>query len=200
MKNQLNIFTDNKIKNFLSSFLSQYELIFFELDNIEYSTQVTQANIIILKNNKDAKLINFQNLNENYLIISTLEKNKLESIKKIKLLNTPVSIENIKNTIENFVQNLTIHFNDISISREKVINISNDLYCYLTKIEIDILTCLIRKKETSKNYIRENILKIKSNIETNSLESHLTRIRKKLNKIKSKVKIQTKSDKLLILF
>ena len=56
----------------------------------------------------------------------------------------------------------------------------------------------MRKKETSKNFIKENILNIKSNIETNSLESHLSRIRKKINTLKSKVKIQTKNEKLLI--
>ena len=55
-----------------------------------------------------------------------------------------------------------------------------------------------KRKETSKNFIKENILNIKSNIETNSLDSHLTRIRKKMNKIKSNVKIQTKNEKLLI--
>jgi len=63
---------------------------------------------------------------------------------------------------------------------------------------LHFLTHLIRKKETSKNFIKENILNIKSNIETNSLESHLSRIRKKMNTIKTKVKIQTKNEKLLI--
>ena len=56
----------------------------------------------------------------------------------------------------------------------------------------------MREKETSKTFIKENILKIKSNIETNSLESHLTRIRKKMNEIETVVKIQTRNEKLLI--
>ena len=50
----------------------------------------------------------------------------------------------------------------------------------------------------NKNFIKENILNIKSNVETNSLESHLTRIRKKLNEIETVVKIKTKNEKLLI--
>ena len=81
---------------------------------------------------------------------------------------------------------------------EKLINLDNDNFCYLTKIELEILICLIRKKEISKNFIKENILNIRSNIETNSLESHLSRIRKKMSLIKTKVKIQTKNEKLLI--
>ena len=39
---------------------------------------------------------------------------------------------------------------------------------------------------------------IKSNVETNSLESHLTRIRKKMNKVKTDVQIRSKNERLLI--
>ena len=40
---------------------------------------------------------------------------------------------------------------------------------------------------STQKFIRENILKIKSNVETNSLESHLTRIRKKMNESDEKI-------------
>ena len=85
-----------------------------------------------------------------------------------------------------------------SSMQQKIINLNDNSVCYLTKIELEILKHLIRTKETSKNYVKENILKIKSNIETNSLESHLTRIRKKMNKVNTAVKIQTKNEKLSI--
>ena len=102
------------------------------------------------------------------------------------------------NHIQNFLQNIKVQFHDISIVSEKLINLKNNSFCYLTKAEIEILTHLIREKETNKKFIKENILKIKSNIETNSLESHLTRIRKKMNKIESVTKIQSRNEKLLI--
>ena len=123
---------------------------------------------------------------------------KLNFNNKSNILNSPLSINQLKNRIENFVQNLKVQFHDLSLYNDKLINLNNDNFCYLTKIELEILTYLIRKKETSKNFIKENILNIKSNMETNSLESHLSRIRKKINTIKSKVKIQTKNEKLLI--
>ena len=94
---------------------------------------------------------------------------------------------------------MKLQFHDISIHNERLVNIKNDNFCHLTKIELEILTYLIREKETSKNFVKENILNIKSNIETNSLESHLTRIRKKMNKVKTAVKIQTKGEKLAII-
>ena len=77
-------------------------------------------------------------------------------------------------------------------------NEKNKYFCYLTKLELEILSHLIIEKESTKKYIQEKILNIKSTIETNSLDSHLTRIRKKLTQINTSVKIQSKKEKLLI--
>ena len=195
MKNGLNIFCNNNIKNFLFSFLSDYELTIMKLDQIKDNIQASKANIIIISNN-DIDLRDYGKLSENCLIISNLKK--LNFNNKSNILNSPLTINNLKNRIDYFVQNLKVQFHDLSLYNERLINLDNDNFCYLTKIELEILTYLIRKKETSKNFIKENILNIKSNIETNSLESHLSRIRKKMNTIKTKVKIQTKNDKLLI--
>ena len=195
MKNGLNIFCNNNIKNFLSFLLSDYELTIMKLDQIKDNIQVSQANIIIINNN-DIDLKDCDKLSDNCLIISNLKK--LNFNNKSNILNCPLSIYQLKNRIKYFIQNLKVQFHDLSLYNEKLTNLNNDNFCYLTKIELEILTYLIRKKETSKNFIKENILNIKSNIETNSLESHLSRIRKKMNTIKTKVKIQTKNEKLLI--
>ena len=195
MKNGLNIFCNNNIKNFLHSILSDYELTFMKLDQIKNNIQISQANIIIINNN-DIDIRDYGKLSDNCLIISNLKK--LNFNNKSNILNSPLSINHLKNRLENFVQNLKVQFHDLSLYNEKLINLDNNNFCYLTKIELEILIYLIRKKETSKNFIKENILNIKSNIETNSLESHLSRIRKKMNTIKTKVKIQTKNEKLLI--
>ncbi len=198
MKKKINIFAEHKIQKFLKDLLSKYELIFMRLDDINYITQSTQANIVFINNNNDIDLINLEKLNSNYLIISNLKKININLKKDLNLLNIPLSINQIKNVIENFLQNLKIQFHDISIDNEKLTNLTNNSYCYLTKVEVEILIYLIREKETNKKFIKENILNIKSNIETNSLESHLTRIRKKMSKVNTSVKIQTKSEKLLI--
>ena len=195
MKNALNIFCNKNIKNFLPSLLSEYELTIMKLDQIKDNIQASQANIIIISNN-DIDLRDYSKLSDNCLIISNLKK--LNFNNKLNILNCPLSINQLKNRIEYLVQNLKVKFHDLTLYNEKLINLDNDNFCYLTKIELEILIYLIRKKETSKNFIKENILNIKSNIETNSLESHLSRIRKKMNAIKTEVKIQTKNEKLLI--
>ena len=200
MKNRLNIFANFMIKKFLIDLLSKYELVFMKLSSIDYKILNTQANIIFINNNEDLDLVNFRKLNDNCLVISNLKNNNLGYNKNQKLVNSPLSINYFKNTIEFFLQNLSIQFYDISIGNEKITNLIDNSFCNLTKIELDIFTYLIREKEVNKNFIREKILKIKSNIETNSLESHLTRIRKKMNKVNSNVKIQSKGEKLLITF
>ena len=197
MKNGLNIFCNNNIKNFLPSFLSDYELTIMKLDQIKDNIQSSQANIIIISDS-DIDIRDYGKLSDNCLIISNLKNLDLNFNNKSNILNSPAYIHRLKNKVENFVQNLKVQFHDISIYNEKLINLDNDYFCYLTKIELEILTYLIRKKKTSKGFIKENILNIKSNIETNSLESHLTRIRKKMNGVKTKVKIQTKNETLII--
>ncbi len=198
MKKTLNIFSNEKIKNFLVTIFSKYETIFMKLVEIDYDVQSSKANVVILNNNKDINLINFKNLNSNYLIISSLKNNDIKQIKNLNILRAPLLVNHLKNKVDNFIQNLKVQFHDITIHNERLINLKNNSFCYLTKSEIDILTCLLIERETTKNFIKENILNIKSNIDTNSLESHLTRIRKKMNNINTIVKIHTKSEKLKI--
>ena len=92
MKNGLNIFCNNNIKNFLFSFLSDYELTIMKLDQIKDNMQVSQANIIIISNN-DIDLRDYGKLSENCLIISNLKK--LNFNKKSNILNSPLSINNL---------------------------------------------------------------------------------------------------------
>ena len=198
MKTRVNIFSNGNLNNLLNTILPQYELKLMDFASIDYKKNTTLINIIILNNSKEADLINFNKLSDNYLIMSNLKIINMKTKNNIKLLKTPMSLNQIKNSIKNFLQNLKIQFHDISIYNEKLTNLNNKSFCYLTKVELEILTYLIREKVSSKDFIKENILNIKSNIETNSLESHLSRIRKKMNRVNTAVKIQAKSEKLFI--
>ena len=68
----------------------------------------------------------------------------------------------------------------------------------VTEIESKILIYLITNKLCSKEYIKENILNIKPSIETNSVETHLTRIRKKFDFINTELIIKSKNNILSI--
>ena len=196
MKNKINIFSDKKIISFLKNLFSNYELFFMNLNEIEDNFENTYANIIFIKDTDSINSIDFKKLNDNFLILSNLKNKKINT--NNKLITIPISINQIQTTIINFTENLKIKIHDISIANEKLTNIKNNSFCYLTKLETEILSHLIIEKESTKKYIQENILNIKSTIQTNSLESHLTRIRKKLSQIETTVKIQSKNEKLLI--
>ena len=197
MKNKINIFSDKKIEFFLSDLFFDYDLFFEDFIEIPNYLENYGLNIIFLNEKETTKFINFEKLSDNFLVFSSLKNIKLNINNQI--IKIPKPIDHLKNIIENFVENLKIKFHDIIIVNEKLTNINNDSFCYLTKLESQILTYLIIEKESTKKYIQENILNIKSTIQTNSLDSHLTRIRKKMNQVKTTVRIQSKSEKLSII-
>ena len=197
MKYSINIYANRKIKFFLSELLSDYNLFLFNLDEVQVLQKNIRPSIIILNNEEDFKIMNLEKISGNYLILSNI-KNINFINKKNNFVQTPLSISKIKTLIENFVENLKIYFHDIFIENEKLTNTKNNSFCYLTKVEVEILSYLICEKETNKDFIKENILNIKNSIQTNSLESHLTRIRKKMNQINTSVKIHSRRDRLLI--
>ena len=175
---------------------SGYELFFVDLSEIQNYVENNSINIIVLNNDENSKTFDFKKLKGNFLILSNIKNQSTEI--NYQFIKTPTSINQIKTITENFLENIKIIFHDITIINDKMTNINNDSFCYLTKIESEILSYLIYEKESTKNYIQENILNIKSTIKTNSLDSHLTRIRKKMNQIDTRIKIQSKSEKLLI--
>ena len=196
MIKKINIFSDKKIKFFFIDLFSDYELFFMDLSKIQNYSENNSINIIVLNDDKSTQQLDSKKLKGNFLILSNI---KILNMKiNYHLIKTPTSIKQIKTITENFLENIKIIFHDITIDNEKMTNINNNFFCYLTKLESEILTYLIYEKESTKNYIQENILNIKSTIKTNSLDSHLTRIRKKMNQINTGIKIQSKSEKLLI--
>ena len=196
MKNKINIFSDKKIKFFLSQLFSDHELFFFDLSEVQKNLENTKTNIVFINDNESKISIDFKKLSNNFLILSNMKNQNLKT--NNQLIKTPTSINHLKTLVENFLENIKISFHDITIISEKMTNINNNSFCYLTKLESEILSFLIIEKKSTKKYIQENILSIKSTIQTSSLDSHLTRIRKKINQIDSNIKIHSKSEKLLI--
>ena len=65
---------------------------------------------------------------------------------------------------------------------------------FLTSLEKDILIMLFERKKIEKNFLLENVLKLRKDTETKTIESHLTRIRKKLISINSEIEIISKEN------
>lgn len=107
----------------------------------------------------------------------------------IKILY-PIRYQDFKNKINKIDEEKKILFKNIFINKENIlINTNNNSSAYLTETESKILTMLINKSKVKKDEIKTKILNLQTTIETKSLDSHLSRIRKKFNEIDSLVEI-----------
>ena len=79
-----------------------------------------------------------------------------------------------------------------------MINSKSDKEVYLTLPEKEILILLFEKKRIEKKTLLESVLRLKKDTETKTIESHLTRIRKKLLTINSDIEIISREDKVFL--
>jgi len=79
-------------------------------------------------------------------------------------------------------------------------NTLNKKQIKISDIEKNILKLLFFKKSTQKEVIKVSILNYKTEIKSNTVESHLTRIRNKIESIGSNVKIISSEKGMISIF
>lgn len=193
MKATITVYTNLVNYHCFEQILSKYVVNFKTLKDFSTKNSKKHKALIIYKEDKDEK-IDFNSISANTLIITNKDfKSKINN-NKIKLINKISSPQNIIEEIEKYLFIKKLTHKNILIIDKKLKNVLNDKSCYLTDIERNILECIFLNNVFSRNYIKQNILNIKSSMETNSLDSHLTRIRKKFNQINADLTIESKND------
>ena len=197
MKQKINIYTNIKSYEFFNQIVNKYILNYKTIDDLLSDPIKNDQGGIIINNNINKFEINLNLLSKNYIVItSNKEVNKTK--KNIQILTPPLFPYQLENNIENFFNNNFYEIKDIVIRNQNIFNSKNKKMQPLTEIESKILTYLITNKLCTKEYIKENILNIKSSIETNSVDTHLTRIRKKFDIINAELIIKSKNNAVLI--
>ena len=79
MKNKINIFSDKKIRFFLTELFSDYELSFIDLSETQNYIKNNSINIIILNDDKSIKSFNFKKLKGNFLILSNIKNESMKT-------------------------------------------------------------------------------------------------------------------------
>ncbi|MDC6447452.1 helix-turn-helix domain-containing protein [Alphaproteobacteria bacterium] len=179
-------------KNILSSFYTA-ELTNDSLSDLNFKNN----NVIFLADEKITQNISQSFFLNNNVLVFFNNKDKKLGEKKSNESNffyTPIKIKQFTDTIKIYFFSKTIIYNDIKIVGEKIENINTGGSCTLTQLEKKILSEFFTQKKINRNYFLENIFKIKRDIRTKTIESHLTRIRKKLLSIKSGIQISLKDD------
>ena len=194
-------YSEKKIHNTIKEMVINFEIHITSLEKIKKNNFINQNILLIISGDLLQDLNKAFFLNNNVVIFfssnNNLNQNFFFGAKNfIKLTNISKFIDEVTTT---FVEN-SLNYEDIIIIGEKIINKKTKKEIFLTFLEKDILILLIERKKTKKNYLLESVLKLKKDTETKTIESHLTRIRNKLSKINSKLKILSKDDKIFLTF
>ena len=91
-------------------------------------------------------------------------------------------ILNILVTKYNFFKKSKIIINGYEIDSNQRIIIKNGIKTKLTEKELDLILTLNQKNGLEKSFLINNVWKRSSNLESHAFETHLHRLRKKINK------------------
>ncbi len=138
-----------------------------------------------LKENKYKDIIKNQNLNK--LIL--LKSKKVKGFENIEKLNLPTSVGQINKVVFNniikkeFKINSSLKINNYKLDKNLRRLIKDELYLELTEKEIELVELLRKNSFTKKKEILSTIWKYSKEADTHTVETHIYRLRKKINEI-----------------
>ena len=121
--------------------------------------------------------------NKDYLL-----KNKLSLLEFHVSLFIPIEILSLREILNilvtkyNFFKKSKIIINGYEIDSNQRIIIKNGIKTKLTEKELDLILTLNQKNGLEKSFLINNVWKRSSNLESHAFETHLHRLRKKINK------------------
>ncbi len=145
----------------------------------------TDLEVTKRKIKKIEEKINSKNLN--FFLQNKLKPN---FEKKTNIIYYPININDLK-SLTTQESNLPINYANIILTNNLIKNKNKDLFANVSDIEKNILKLLFFNDSIEKEVIKVSVLNYKSEIKSNSVDSHLTRIRNKIESIKANFKIVT---------
>ncbi len=113
-------------------------------------------------------------------------------------INYPIKINKLIDIINSKAHDEPIIFHDLLILDNFIINSETKEKIRITETETKIIEKLIKNKKLEKKFLQSEVLNLKKEIDTKSIESHISRIRKKIKLIKTNIKIKIQSDEITI--
>ena len=197
MKTKLEIFSTEELKNFFINLREFFDISIKSLKDLETFNDKKNLSIVFLDNQNTVskKIVKKIHENENFIFMckdfSVFQK---FSLNKKNTFISPVSINKLVDIINGFINTRKHIFANIELNNNSAVNIKTNEKIDLTHAENNILLKLFKEKNVKKGILEREVLQIRQDLNTSSMESHLNRIRKKLKNVRSDFTIFSKSD------
>jgi len=177
-------FSDNQKNISIINFLN-HEKKFFFMEIIDFKN-FKDKKIIFIKESTDHKtilyLVNYLK-NDNVLFVLPYKFKDSSIFINLDKIYYPIKPSFLEKKYL-YLKKIYFSYQDLLLGKNnQLININNKQEIYLTETESNIMKMLIENEAVKKNTIKKNILNLNIEIDTKSLDSHLSRIRKKMKKI-----------------
>jgi len=189
------LYSQESIHNIIKEALSDFEVHKISMDIITIGSLKNKNVLMVLKDNFTYDIKESFFLNNNVVVFFSKE-NKADRNKyfNAKIFCGYTNIKRFIDEVKTCFASKPYVFKNIKIWGEKITNIGSGQEYLLTPLEKDILIILLEKQKIERQYLLEKVLKIRKDTETKTIESHLTRIRKKLLKINIQIEITSKDN------
>lgn len=195
MKTRIDFYSSKNLGNFLSNLDMYFELQIKSFEEFESHYNKKNLSVLFLDNHNKMfeQTIKIISKDENFILVSKdFSLLKKFSVNEKNLLTPPFSMNKLLDILKNFANSKKHIFENCEIHNNTIRNTKNNKTVYLTQAENHILLKLFREKQVKKKHLERDVLEIKNNLNTSSIESHLNRIRKKLKEISSNLTIASK--------
>lgn len=194
------LYLERPIQRTIKELFTDFEIYTISKDDIKKNKLINKNIFLVLSEALPIDLSESFYLKNSVVVLFLYLKNtNKNNYINIKIFSGHNNIGKLRDEITTFFVSKTLIYKDIKILQEKIINTKDDKEATLTLPEKNILILLFERKQIDKNFLLENVLKLKKDTETKTIESHLTRIRKKLININSKIEIISKDNMVFLL-
>ena len=177
--------------------------------NLKYNSQDSFVRIVFTERLQLTEIKKYftQNVPSIFLLNNKdyLTKNKLSLLEFHVSLILPIELLSFKEIVNilitkyNFFKKSQININDYEIDSNQRVIMKNGIKTKLTEKELELILTLNKNNGLKKSFLLKNIWNHSSDLESHAFETHLHRLRKKINKIFKDEKFITEKNSLYYL-
>jgi DNA-binding response OmpR family regulator len=159
---------------------------------LNHNDKKIEVKILFVENLKIKEVIKYLLKNEPvFLFLGSkdfIKKNKLKLLDFHVCLELPIEILSFKEILNilitkyNFFKKSKIIINDYEIDSNQRVIMKNGIKTKLTEKELELILVLNKNDGLAKSFLLKNIWNRSSDLESHAFETHLHRLRKKINK------------------